>query len=176
MISDKLHFTMDAPLCLYGDPAYPAENNKEDKIRSCNYHAILETTIIVLLSKVPVSNFLACFNRVFSFQTGLGGNPCNITLKTSSFSYHKIRSKKSHIVTNYKTNNTKLEHVNVATSVLTSKVGTSIFYSVSSSQTIRREVRTIPSCKNVCCKRRGTGCKLENYLGDFLFALVDIFQ
>ena len=129
MIPDKLHFTTGEPLYLYGEPAYPAGSNKQHKIRSCNYHAILETTVIILLSKVPVSNFLACLKRVFSFQTGLGGNPCNITLKTSSFSYYKIRSKKPHIVTNYKTNNTKLEHrINVATSVLTSKVRASIFF------------------------------------------------
>ena len=127
-------------------------------------HAILQTaSMIVFPSKVRVSNFLAYFKRANSaFKPVLAGNPCNVTLKTLPlpFSYHMVRSKQSHDVTNHKTNNTKLEHrINVTTSVSTSKVRTSILFLVCSFQTIRREARTISLCKNVCCKRRGTGCK-----------------
>ena len=90
----------------------------------------------------PALNEYSAFKPLHHSQTGLkAGNPCNITLKILPFSYHKVRSKQSYIVTNHKTNNTKLEHrINVATSVLTSKVRASIFFSASSFQTIRREV------------------------------------
>ena len=119
---------------------------KSDHATLTNMQFYWETSIIVLPSKVRVSTFLACFKRVFSFVTvatltngSRRVTPCNITLNTLPFSYHKVRSKQSHIVTNHKTNDTKLEHrINVATSFLISKVRASIYFSVSSFQTIRR--------------------------------------
>ena len=65
--------------------------------------------------------------------------------------------------------------INVATSVLTSKVRALIFFSVSIFQTMRREVRTISLCRNVCCKRRGTGCESKTTQANFFLFVVFFF-